>query len=154
MIFYRDIPVSRWLVATLLIAAAQFIVAPTSAQARCGDYVIHGGDVSHATPMASESDRSPSQPAAAQNPIDPNPQNANLTYGAPRHRSGCPGPNCSNDHPRPFDEPKVPVETDVRHFGLIAMPWQLSAVEPRFARFADEEIIPRFATGDHYRPPR
>jgi hypothetical protein len=155
----RDIPGSEWLVATLLIAMAQFIVAPTRAQARCGDYVIHGGQAWHAPPMAFDNDRSHWQPAATQKTIDQDLTIPTITYGAPLHGaplhgSRCPGPNCSNDEQRPLDEPTVPVEIGVRHFGLIAMPWQLATGEPRFAGFANDENFRRLATDCHFRPPR
>jgi hypothetical protein len=135
MTFYRDFPPTKWFVAALLVATAQVAIAPNTAQAGCGDYVILGGHEAQpdrAHPVLTHQQRNPADPL---------------------HR-GCSGPNCSNDSPRPLDEPTVPIETDVRHLGLTAVQWLGAADVARFARFADDASFPRIVTSCVYRPPR
>jgi hypothetical protein len=148
------IPVSKALLAALVVALAQFAIAPSAAQARCGDYVLLGGRAPQHSHMASDHDRIPWQLTAAQFPAHPGQSHPDQIEAAPLHRGPCSGPNCSNDGPRPLEEPAAPVETDVRDWGLVAAQHPLPLVAPQIVRFADDAVLPRIAMGAVFRPPR
>ena len=141
MTVYRDFLRSKWFVAALLVAAAQVAIAHGTVRAECGDYVILGGQWSHAN--GSHVDGGRLQGARR-----------DLATTDPVRRGRCSGPNCSNDSPRPLDEPTGPVETDVRQLGMIAVQWLGVADFTRFAQFADDASLPRIAASSVYRPPR
>jgi hypothetical protein len=141
MTVYRDIPHSRWLLAALLAALAQFAIAPSDAQARCGDYVMLGGHAAQSHHMATENVGHQSQAAFA-------------THSRPIPSGHCSGPNCSNDNSRPLDEPTIPGETEVRQWGVIAVQWLRAKVVAELTRFADDAALPRILAGSVFRPPR
>ena len=174
---YRDISLSRWLVAAILVATAQFAIAPRPAQARCGDYVILGGHGAHHPPMATDhvgykgpmyesimyatrrDDKAVWQPHAAPVPTRPVSTHPDLTHAdptqnGPLHGGHCSGPMCSNDGPRPLGGPTAPIETDVQQWGLIAVQWLGATVVPQFARFAADATLARIVANSVYRPPR
>ena len=146
MTVYRDFSRSKWFVAALLVAAAQAAIAPSSAQAECGDYVILGGHGAY--PNGAHSDRAHldgAQLDGAQRDVGP---------VGPLHRGRCSGPNCSNDSPRPLDKPTVPTVTNVRQWGLMAVQRVETSDVTRFAQFADDASLPRAAASSVFRPPR
>ena len=164
---FRDISLSRWLVAAMLVATAQFAIAPRHAHARCGDYVILGGHARHSAPMATDhlgynsqiyrnrgDDKTVRQPFAA--PVSTHPVSTDPLpiHDGPRNGGRCSGPMCSNDGSRPLGGPPAPIETEVRQWGLIAVQWAGATVVPQFARFADDATLPRIVASSVYRPPR
>jgi hypothetical protein len=52
----RRLPISPWFVAAVLVALAEWLIAP-AAQAGCGDYVMIGGHAAKHTQPASANDR-------------------------------------------------------------------------------------------------
>ena len=148
MSVYRDFPLSKWFAAALLAAAAQLAIAPEVARAECGDYVVVGGHADRGHADRGHADRAHADRAHADG------ASRDMTRADPRHSSPCSGPNCSNDRPRPMDEPTAPVETEVRQWGLMAVHWLVGTQVARFAHFDDESRRPRMAAGSVYRPPR
>ena len=137
----RDFSFSKWFVSALLVATAQVAIAPNTAHAECGDYVILGGRRVHAAPVHANGvhENGAHRVATATNPLRP---------------GGCSGPNCSNDSPRPLEGPTLPFEIDVRQWGVMAVQWLRTADATRFAQFADDASLPQIAVGSVYRPPR
>jgi hypothetical protein len=147
MTVYRDIPHSRWLVPALLAAVAQYVIAPSDAHARCGDYVMLGGH-------AAQSDRMATENSDHMANVGYENQAAVATHSGPIQRGHCSGPNCSNDNSRPLEDPAAPVETEFREWGLVAVRWLRAQVVARFSRFADDATLPQIVAGSVYRPPR
>jgi len=154
MTLLDDISVSKWFGAFLLVAAAELAIAPSNAQASCGDYVLLGEHAAHSRKMAFENDRIRRHSSAADFAIDSDPTDPDWAHGTPFQRGRCSGPNCSNDSPRPPDEPAPPVENDVRHLALTAGEWLPTTVVRQVGQFADDSALPQIATGSVFRPPR
>ena len=146
MSVFCDFPLLKWFVAALLVATAQVAIAPNTAQAECGDYVILGGHGIHRAAFHQDGNHL--------NGIHANGPPRDVAANHPLHRSGCSGPNCSNDSPRPLEGPTLPIETDVRQWGVMAVRWLRAAHVTRFAQFADDASLPQIAANSVYRPPR
>lgn len=154
MAAFREIAVSKWLVAAIVAALAELTIAPSDAQARCGDYVMLGGHAAQHLPTGSDNILMPWQPAAAHVTAHSDPAHPDRIDAAPGYPRPCSGPNCSNDVPRPLDAPAAPVEIDVRHWGLIAVEGPRPMIVHQIARFSDDAVRSRIAVGAIFRPPR
>jgi hypothetical protein len=138
---FRRFPICHWLTAAILVALAQWLVAP-AAKAGCGDYVMIGG---HAGPHAHDAtnhgrgDDSASQIEAADAPI---------------HHRRCSGPQCSGGGPRPLAPPPAPVKIVTTDWGILAGHFAPAPLELRFVRFEDDSARSLPGASTVYRPPR
>jgi hypothetical protein len=133
--------ISNWLLPALLIAVAQGVFAPASAEASCGDYVRVGV---HSRSQAGMEAR-PAHDVELEN------RDASRS---PVRQLPCSGPQCSGDAPRPFGVPAAPVKVVARHWGIVEASLMLTWLESRFACFDDDAGATRFALSSVYRPPR
>ena len=155
------ISVAKWLVAVVLAATAQFVIAPRPADARCGDYVMLGRHPAHLAPVAGEQAHSaPLHIDTA--PVFPDPTHAvagpfrngpDRNREIPAQKGRCTGPMCSGESPRPFDGPPIPVEPQAQQWGLISASGLETTGVPQFARLTDGANIPSIIAGGLFRPP-
>jgi hypothetical protein len=138
---FRRLPISHWLAAAVLVALAQWLVAP-SAEAGCGDYVMIGGHAAQHRHPASNHDRSDDSASLVE------------AAGAPVHHHRCSRPQCSQGEPRPLAPPPAPVKIVTTDWGILAAPFAPASLELRFARFEDDTVRPLPGASTIYRPPR
>ena len=141
MVRFRRLPHSHWFVAALLVALAQWVVAP-AAQAGCGDYVMIGGHSAQHTQAASANDH------------DDGSASQSDTTNAPAHHGRCSGPQCSGGAPRPVAPLPAPVKIVTTDWGMLAASFAPAPLELRFAQFEDDRARPLKGASTIYRPPR
>jgi len=136
-----------------LLAATAFAVAavagfsPSRAQARCGDYVLVGGQaMGHASKNGSDSALE----------LTRTERGASTMWHAPdpSRGSACTGPHCSSDVPQPSGAPTEPFKIVVRDSALLSAAGSQSSVDARRLSLEDHPAVCPLWTGAIYRPPR
>jgi hypothetical protein len=130
----------RCLLPAILIALTQWGLAPSAAQATCGDYVLVGGRPAHSSVETSATNDEMNVPVDAAT--------------SPSGHIPCSGPLCSGDVPRPFGVPVAPLKIVARHWGILVVTTPPAAGESRIVPFEDDVETAPVAASSVYRPPR
>jgi hypothetical protein len=131
----------RLLLPAILVALGQGVLAPSRAQASCGDYVLVGGQTfSHSRAQSGTTNIRDSQLERVANvPSGPCP---------------CSGPQCSQNPPRPI-VPVAPVTSiTASDWGMLEVAAPLVLSNSRFAAIEQISQSPPVALSAVYRPPR
>ncbi|HEY2253283.1 MAG TPA: hypothetical protein VGH74_19550 [Planctomycetaceae bacterium] len=142
MTVFRHVPVSKWLLAAVLVSVAQALFAPANAAASCGDYVMLGGHSAGHGGLSTPAVDAGFQTVAGHESGDSN-----------EHRGHCTGPFCSNGSIPPA-APAPQLKVAIERWAVVRE-FDMSEVSPVCLLTIRGDSTPGSADGRCiFRPPR